>query len=462
MKWDPDKYQLKALSFLLSKPLSGLFIDPGFGKTSVILKYLCILQHLLKSKPKMLMISTLQSASQTWEEEVNKWDDFKHFKICLLHGKDKNKLWGDYDIFCINGEGVKWLYFELLDKLKSGKKLPFNIILIDECTIVKNKKSKLFDYVQDLTNLFKIRHIMTGTPMPTSYLDLWAQIYVLDKGKALGEDYYQFVNKYFYKVNRYSYKIFPWAKDEIKRKIKHLILDISDEVLNLPNIIEYDLTIKLPKKLQFKYNELQNDLVLLLENKETIDAKNTADSLSKCHQFCNGHIYKIEEDLTRTIKHIHNLKEKELRKLINKHYNNQFIILYRFKHDLISIKNVIGDNYHTINSKQTKEENRRVKNKWNNKEITYLVANPKSIAHSLNLQKGGNKIICFSVFWEYELYNQVIRRIRRRGAINDAHIYRIVCLNTIDMLMINRLKSNENEETNLRKYLRNHLKIIKT
>jgi len=110
----------------------------------------------------------------------------------------KNSLWGDKkDIYLINPEGLAWLHGELLQGLKAGKASPFNALWIDESTKFKSHDSKRFDLLVDMLPLFKRRHIMTGTPSPRNLLDLWSQMYLLDEGKTLGNNFYKFRKKYF-------------------------------------------------------------------------------------------------------------------------------------------------------------------------------------------------------------------------------------------------------------------------
>ena len=35
MKWNPHKYQLDAVKFMVQRACAGLFLDPGLGKTSI-------------------------------------------------------------------------------------------------------------------------------------------------------------------------------------------------------------------------------------------------------------------------------------------------------------------------------------------------------------------------------------------------------------------------------------------
>lgn len=65
-------------------------------------------------------------------------------------------------------------------------------IIIDESTKLKNPYAKLTKDFFELSDLFKIRAIMTGTPVANRPYDIWAQIYFLDKGKSLGVDFEYF------------------------------------------------------------------------------------------------------------------------------------------------------------------------------------------------------------------------------------------------------------------------------
>ena len=65
-------------------------------------------------------------------------------------------------------------------------------IIIDESTKIKNPESKLTQDFFTLAPLFKIRVIMTGTPVANRPYDLWAQVYFLDQGNSLGTDFSAF------------------------------------------------------------------------------------------------------------------------------------------------------------------------------------------------------------------------------------------------------------------------------
>src|SRR5688572_22889949 len=74
--WSPYAYMRKAVKFLLEHACGALFLDPGLGKTSIVLAAI----KLLKERgliEKVLVIAPLRVANSTWPREINKWTDFR-------------------------------------------------------------------------------------------------------------------------------------------------------------------------------------------------------------------------------------------------------------------------------------------------------------------------------------------------------------------------------------------------
>src|ERR1700761_5726809 len=88
--WQPHEYQKRAIRLLLSQGSAGLFLDPGLGKTSVVLAALKILKDQGMMR-KALVIAPLTVATVAWPGELNKWEEFKDLSFSVLHGKQKEK-----------------------------------------------------------------------------------------------------------------------------------------------------------------------------------------------------------------------------------------------------------------------------------------------------------------------------------------------------------------------------------
>lgn len=468
--WKAFSYQRTAVSFLISNPRSALFLDPGLGKTSISLATGKILKYSERIKG-ILLIAPLKVAYDTWPDEIHNWYNFKDTSYTILHDTNKESLWGEKkDIYIINPEGLEWLHNELLDKLKQGWKCPFDTLWIDESTKFKNFDSIRFELLCNMLPLFKRRHIMTGTPAPKSLLNLWSQIYLLDEGKSLGHNYHKFRSKYFYTDdwNKYDWKLKKEGKEEIYEAIGHLILEMSaTDYLDMPELIYNNIFVHLPKETKAKYNKMENEFFAELEA-GNISAPDTAQSSLKCHQMANGYVYEdIPQDLdddemrefrkNRKTFFVHDEKLNALSNLVDELNGKPILIAYKFKHDLKALRSLFGEDVAHIGSGTTPKQLKKIREKWNRGEIPVLLGQPVSMAHGLNLQKGGSDICWYSLDWDLEIYLQFIARIYRQGAnTSQVRVHHLVSEGTVDEAMVERLGFRAKQQEDLRKALKHY------
>jgi len=473
-KWIPHNYQVEALSFLLSNPKSGLFLDPGLGKTSTSLSAIRILKMTGQIKG-VLLIAPLRVIYDVWPPEIEKWSNFNSLTHTILHGKGKKTLFGPKkDIYLINPEGLPWLLSQLYEAVTKEKYIPFNALWIDESTKFKSPKAKTrFKTIETMLSLFKRVHIMTGTPAARSYLDLWSQIFILDQGKALTPSYYKFRNKYFMTA---AYNKFNWlpkkgSLESIKNLISPMILDMSEQDhLKMPPVIYNNITITLPEKAMKTYKDMEQDLFSILDDGE-VSAKAAAQSTMKCHQISNGMLYAdIPEDLsesdykafmkTRDIFLIHKAKIEALKDLIEELNGKPVLIAYHYKHDLSSIRAAIGKDTPYIGSGVSSAKSTQIKDDWNAGKIPVLLGQPQSMAHGLNLQAGGNDICWYSLTWNLEDYIQFNKRVARQGVKGEVRIHHLVASGTIDLAMLGRLGERAKNQQDLREAIKQYRRAM--
>lgn len=64
------------------------------------------------------------------------------------------------------------------------------MVVIDELSSFKNNNSKRFKAMKHIRPLIKRIIGLTGTPAPNGYIDLWAQIYLLDRRRKIRKIYH--------------------------------------------------------------------------------------------------------------------------------------------------------------------------------------------------------------------------------------------------------------------------------
>ena len=102
--------------------------------------------------------------------------------------------------------------------------------------------------------------------MPNGYQDLWAQYFLLDRGKSLGPSFAQFFNKYFRRLSTFQIiTIDKQALQEIPKRVASITFRLSsNDYLALPKCIMRDILVELPKAIMAQYKEFEQDFALSL------------------------------------------------------------------------------------------------------------------------------------------------------------------------------------------------------
>lgn len=442
MRFIPHEYQKVAIDFVLDRPSAGLFLDMGLGKTVITLTVIEELKNNYFDMVKTLVIAPKRVAEDTWTSEHEKWDHLKDLKVVKVLGTPNERklaLQQEGDIYILTRDNVAWL----VDLLK--KDWDFDTIVIDELSSFKNHQSKRFKKLRTVRPLMKRVIGLTGTPAPNGYMDLWAQIYLLDRGERLGKTITEYRKRYFntlYRPGYNEYELRPGAKEEIDEAIKDLCISMkAKDHLKLKEPLYINRVAKLDKKEYKTYKTMEREAVIEF-GEEDITALNAAAVSNKLLQLANGAIY--TED--RNVIEIHNKKLEVLEELINEANGEPVLVFYNFKHD----KDRILKRFKDV---RVLEDEKDIKD-WNNKKIKILLAHPAGAGHGLNLQDGGNIIIWFGLNWSLELYQQANARLHRQGQTEAVRIYHIIAEKTIDERVLEVLEGKNLRQEELLRQLK--------
>ena len=451
--WTPHKYQQDAIDFALDRPNAGLFLDPGLGKTSISLY---IINHF---KDRTLIIAPLRVIYSVWPNEIKKWENFNNIKFTILHGPDKerNFLRNNVGVYLINPEGLKWL----VGAIERHKRFPFVNLFLDESSKFKAPKSKRFKLLQRYLKLFKRRFILTGNPLPNTYLDLWAQIYILDLGQTLGNNFYRYRGRYFYQADRqgWTWKLHQGADEDIQAVVSPIVMHLAVEDVDefdLPELVTNDIYYELPPKIMKQYKKMEKDkfVELVEEEKEKITAPSAASAVMKCAQMCNGFLYETldEEDKIQGVEprtfHYHDIKMELLNEVVEELQGSPIIVAYWFQEDFKRLRKAFPDAAH-IGSGVSGEEGQKIERDWNAGKITIMLASMASISHGLNLQDGpGHNIFLYCHTYDFDVYDQLIRRVWRQGAKhNRVMVHRPIGRNTVEEVMVRTVEEKDKTQS---------------
>lgn len=460
--WEPHSYQRKAAKFLLENACAALFLDPGLGKTSVTLAAIKILKK-KKLIDKILLIAPKRVCYNVWPSEIKKWIDFAGLTVEILHGPKKDEaLKREADIYLINPEGLDWLLQVAKTKTPRGKtkvsvdikwfkSLGFDVLCIDELSKFKHTSSNRFKSLKLVLHTFKRRWGLTGSPAANGLLDLFGQCYILDQGRSLGQFITHYRQKYFRQVDEGGFVWVPQegAPELIYERLAPLALRMAaEDYLEMPTLIENNIVLDLPPDVQEFYNAMEDDLIAMLGEK-TITAATAAVASGKCRQIANGGIYLTPELVITGFKipkqkrewlNLHTEKVDAIEELVEELQGSPLLVAYDFNHDLDRLRTRFPSAVFAcdLNMKQFSQLEAR----WNGGDVPLLFGHPQSIGHGLNLQGAGNNVAWHSMTWDFDLYDQFIRRILRQGNKHrKVIVHHLLMRNTIDQIMLYALKS---------------------
>lgn len=450
MEFKPHPYQAYCIDRVVKQPKIGLFLDMGLGKTIITLQAIYELKYNRFAVQKVLIIAPKKVAEATWQREAQKWGGVGILRISTVLGslsKRVKALNTPADIYIINRDNVTWL----VDYYKND--WPFDMVVADESSSFKNHAAKRFKSLAHMYNHIKRMVLLTGTPTPKGLIDLWAQIYLLDRGQTLGRTYTSFRDHFFIPDQRsqtviYSYKPKDTAENDVLRAISHLCVSMkSEDYLTLPPVIEDIVPVQLSPKAQRDYDEMETRMVLeLVESGEEITAVSAAALSTKLQQLANGAVY----DELRNVHEIHDCKIEAFKELIEQLSGKPALVFYNFKHDLVRLKAALDKSGLVVKELRGAEEERE----WNEGQIDVLLAHPASTAYGLNLQDGGNHVIWFGLNWSLELYQQANKRLHRQGQKEKVIIHHLISIGTRDEDMMEAL----NRKADAQEYVLQSLK----
>lgn len=438
-------YQEVAVQFLQGRPQAGLFLDMGLGKTAIVLSALED-RHL-----PALVVAPKRVAEDVWDVERDLWrPDLSIARAVGEADEREAALRAGADITVISRDNFG-------DAEDIRPRVKYRTLVVDELSGFKTKTSVRWRTARRMINQLKIPHVwgLTGTPVSNGYMDLFAQVALLDGGERLGLNQQTYTNRYFTPGRTIaSGRVVSWdpkpeAEDRIKEKIEDICLSMeTDGRVQLPPITYNTINVKLPRKAAAAYNDLTAQLIadlrLVFSGGQVHTAANAAVLLGKQAQITAGFLYSDDKDLGEPTQHLHMAKIDAVKEIVEA-TDSPVLVFYRFTEEReLLLKHVKGAV--SINSANSIK-------RWNRGEIPVLVAHPQSAGHGLNLQHGGHTVVWTTLTWALEDWEQANKRVYRSGQKHPVVIHRIMVEGSVDYLTAASLETKAFTQDELLAYL---------
>lgn len=492
-KLDRELYELQLLSafHMAFAQNSCNFAVPGAGKTSIVYGAYAYLKNLPESDPKhvdkLLVIGPISSFAP-WENE---------YKACFGYTTSFQRLSGDNsitkdtklehlyapnpsEVTLIFHGGVDHLQNEIIDFLKTNR----TMVVVDEAHRIKNPDGVWGRSVTEISKEAIARVILTGTPVPNGYQDiynLYKFIYPF-KFKEILKIHFQNLEDMTINSSSDSARV-----QELKENLSPFFIRIKKDDLGLPPINEKIITIDMEPYQREIYDFIEAQYITDFKENDSATVK---DILNKAKLIRLRQASTNPALLSKTL--VNSLENNLLSGEYDPNsvfttYNEQFVndseffqkicdyTLFETPQKFVAILNLINNEILSNNGKviiwtifiqnakelqaylkesnidsklligeinqQEREQTIEDFNNPNNSDFQVVIANPFSVAESISLHKGCHNAIYLERDYNASNFLQSKDRIHRVGLDKNqvTNYYYFVSRNSIDEVINTRL-----------------------
>lgn len=380
-----------------------------------------------------------------WPVETQKWRPDLTCRVAA--GKDAEDALKDpaADIVVISREQ--------LAKVKDSHAKRFHTFVIDELSGFKNNRSQRFRHARRITKHTSYVWGLTGTPAPNGLLDLWPQLFLIDRGECLERTLGSYRSRYFTPAGQLpsgvvtGWRLRPGAAARIHERIRPRALSMStDGRVALPPVTYNTLTVEMPSKARQVYKELKQDLVTTALDQGMFTAGTAAGLSQRLRQVASGFLYPdAEERAGDEYTVLHEEKLKALQSVVDEAQGSPVLVGYAFRAELDQILQAFPQARQLRTGQDVAD--------WNAGRVPLLVGHPASVGHGLNLQEGGHTMVWYGLTYSLEEYQQMNKRLARSGQRHPVVVHHIQTAGTVESAVLRALQGKESIQAALLSYL---------
>lgn len=386
------QYQEIGAQLLLEKKHACLFFEPGKGKTYSCIDALTEVNRQKQGKASVLIISSADAIKKMWKVDIVPQNILPKDTYLVT---DRTAIGDMSEILLLK----KW-----------------DVIIVDECHIIKAHNSKIHKLVYRLCKNVEYAWGMTGTPRGNTDVDIWCQLQALHIGGQGRMSYSAWTRIYCDFETGYGaygrYQIPVSIKLKYKEWWDNLLTEYClfvnyDEDDDMPDLnIE---TINIP---YVKTKEYQNAIQGIIEVGDFATTTEKMIAIRKAQQVCNGYIYLPDKTVHR---YNANSKLKEL----DKYVTEQTLIVYQYIADYDDLIKKYGSSATTD------------VNKFKTGQYQILLLQSGN-CKSFNLQEWCHTIIFYTMDYSFLKYKQMIHRCWRLGQKVATKVLVLIHENTVE------------------------------
>jgi hypothetical protein len=351
-KTEPKSYQLEALSAGLGRAEFAYLMDPGLGKTKVVVDEAQILAR--DRRLNSVMVVCPKNAMGVWTDQIHKhgWSDDWSIEV-----------WNRPDLRQ-DGPGLKWSVINK-DALVAARRDPKDprvmseglrwadermtaggatMLVIDESTDIAGPESLRTEAVLWLRRLSNYRRALNGTFIADKPLDAYSQLYFLDPQIVYGWSFQAYKSHFChmggFEVRGRPVQILGYRNlDELAAMIDSVAYKkTKDDVIGLPDKTYEKWPVVLKDRAKKAYNDIISNLTTELDN-NLITADMVITKAIKLRQITGGSVI----DDTGSVLSVGTEKLDALLAAARQAGSAQFLVWCAFRHEVTAVYNALGE-----------------------------------------------------------------------------------------------------------------------
>ncbi len=468
----PFNHQLSVLQKSADKPYWAYFLEPGLGKSKVLIDNGAYLYQ--QGKIKAMVICTVKAMCPSFEfvevpthmppdvaYTVFRYDSAQSSKKGFKEAWTRFLSSKAFKVFIFNVDAA--ISAKLVEMMRDLYRVVGSDFLmgIDESTTIKTHTAKRAMAVVKFSRAAKYRRIMTGTPITNSPLEIFGQALALAKPEdILGhKSFYSFRN-YFAEVEKKTFGNRSFQVVTGYRNTKELTellgtfssIIKKDDALDLPEKTYIRMPVDMTEAQRKLYDKLRQEAIIELEALgDAIEVTNILTMMVKLHQIVCGQLKYVDENGKEAYTSIENNRIDAVLGLLEVEAPFSKVVIWsNYRQSIRDVVNAIKGKYGDDSVIQfhggVAQADREVAAKRfqdPNDVCRFFVGNPQSAGMGLTLTKA-DVAIYYSNDYSLERRIQSEDRIHRIGQKNAVRYIDLVSPDTVDEKILKALYDKKN------------------
>lgn len=490
----------------------ALLWDPGLGKTSTVLDYLSVLAQASRRQVRVLVLAPL-AAVDTWVLQIHEYVDPAKVSVWaeVPSGSVRQKLdvlrdrvgamVGDHGRFTRSersmaldhwgreGHGeyaaldpdsgpsilLEVLNLDVLSQraavgngskttadliVEAVKRYGPDVIVVDESHRIKSPSSNVSRAAARLSKLASRRIILTGTVMPRSPLDVWAQWRFMEpeafhqytvSGRAKPMTFGQFKETFGVWGGWMGKQVIAFQNLDRMQDIMALNSSVARKAdsLDLPPVTETILPVMLDPLEEKVYLDMKKQLAAKLGN-TTVTVPNRLAQLMRLRQITSGFL----PDQSGTLTEVGRSKVQTIKSLVQDTLTGEsrIVIFAHFTHEIEMLRAALttkGTRVDVIEGATPQAERIRIRERFgsDDPERVVLIAQTKTMSLAVNELVTASHAIFASLPQQRDDVIQAKGRLDRQGQTRPVTIWYAVAPKTVDEVILQSHQKRTDLET---------------